>query len=415
MDNERARHRRAPLSRGTALLAAGSAVGSRRRRARRRCRAHCQRRPAVPVQPSGQAVHRVLHRDHRHLPRLGRADPGRAGRHCRLGPAGGKPGQGHDDGKPGHAGAGGREGRGGRPSVVADRYIQLMPAYTGGPQLPDGATIPLSRTAVPAEVDQIYASLNKLAADLGPSGVNRHGALSNLIKTGAANLSGNGQYLNGMISHYSALSKDLGANSGNLFATIGYLQRFTSMLKNNDGQVREAEQQLAEVSSFLAADRQDLAGAISNLATALTQVKGFIESNRGLIKKNVGSLATLTRLLVLERGSLAEALDTVPLAADNVVAAYDSATHTLDGRGDLNELCLGSDAAKLGCTAAASSASATGVTTAALGSGLPAGAIPAEGASGLPPLPLPAVGLYATPQALLAGGSSGSHSAGGHR
>jgi phospholipid/cholesterol/gamma-HCH transport system substrate-binding protein len=301
------------------------------------------------------------------------------------------------------------------PSVVADRYIQLMPAYTGGPQLPDGATIPLSRTAVPAEVDQIYASLNKLAAELGPNGVNKHGALSDLIKTGAANLSGNGQYLNGMISQYSALSKDLGANSGNLFATIGYLQRFTSMLKKNDGQVRQAEQQLAEVSSFLAADRQDLAGALSNLATALTQVKGFIESNRGLIKQNVGRLAALTRLLVLERGSLAEALDTVPLAADNVIAAYDSATHTLDGRGDLNELCLGTDAAKLGCAAMASSASGTGVTTAALGLVTPQGAVPADGASGLPPLPLPPVGLYATPQALLAGGASGSATSGSRR
>ena len=35
------------------------------------------------------------------------------------------------------------------PSVVADRYIQLTPAYTTGPQVADGAVIPLARTAVP--------------------------------------------------------------------------------------------------------------------------------------------------------------------------------------------------------------------------------------------------------------------------
>jgi len=39
-------------------------------------------------------------------------------------------------------------------SVVSDRYIQLTPAYTSGPQLTDNATIPVSRTAVPVEVDQ---------------------------------------------------------------------------------------------------------------------------------------------------------------------------------------------------------------------------------------------------------------------
>src|SRR5487761_1322887 len=51
-------------------------------------------------------------------------------------------------------------------SVVADRYIQLLPAYTSGPQLASGAVIPASRTATPVEVDQLYSSLAKLATDL---------------------------------------------------------------------------------------------------------------------------------------------------------------------------------------------------------------------------------------------------------
>src|SRR5271165_3140428 len=106
------------------------------------------------------------------------------------------------------------------PSVVSDRYIQLIPAYTGGPQLPDGAVLPAARTAVPVEIDQIYASLAKLATALGPSGANSHGALSNLIKTGAANLAGNGAYLHEMITEFSGLSKALGGSAGNLFATI---------------------------------------------------------------------------------------------------------------------------------------------------------------------------------------------------
>src|SRR5260370_10201078 len=87
------------------------------------------------------------------------------------------------------------------PSVVSDRYIQLTPAYTSGPQLADGAVLPIARTAVPLEVDQVYASLAKLAGAL--SGANSHGALSNLIKTGAANLAGNGGYLRDRVTHVS--------------------------------------------------------------------------------------------------------------------------------------------------------------------------------------------------------------------
>jgi phospholipid/cholesterol/gamma-HCH transport system substrate-binding protein len=280
-------------------------------------------------------------------------------------------------------------------SVVADRYVQLTPAYTSGPQMADGATIPISRTAVPVEVDQIYASLAKLAAALGPNGVNKHGALSDLIRTGAANLAGNGAYLHSMITEFSALSKTLGGSAGNLYATIAYLQQFTSMLKANDGQVRLAEQQLASVSSFLAADRQDLAAALSDLATALGQVQGFIADNRSLLVSNVTKLASITHILVRERASLAETLDVTPLAVDNVVNAYDAATRTLNGRGDLNELSMGPGAQQTG---AASPPTA--------GPSGPPGAVPLPLSSlrALPPLPLPAVGLYGTPQAALAGG-----------
>ena len=283
------------------------------------------------------------------------------------------------------------------PSVVADRYVQLTPAYTGGPQLTDNAVIPVSRTAVPVEVDQIYTSINRLTQALGPNALNKNGALSELVKTGAANLNGNGANLHAMITQFGALSKTLGDNSGNLFATITYLQRFTSMLKANDGQVRLAEQQLADVFGFLAGDRQDLGSALHELSIALGQVQGFIANNRGLIKTNVTKLAAITQLLVDEKASLSEAVNTIPLAVDNVVNAYDATNHTLDGRGDLNELSMGPGANDL--TAITAGGTGTG------GSG-PAGAVPLSPSAlhAVPPLPLPAVGLYGTPEAVQAGG-----------
>jgi phospholipid/cholesterol/gamma-HCH transport system substrate-binding protein len=282
-------------------------------------------------------------------------------------------------------------------SVVSDRYIQLTPAYSGGPQLADNATIPVRRTAVPVEVDQIYTSLNKFAQALGPNRLNKNGALSELVKTGAANLTGNGAYLHAMITQFGALSKTLGDNSGNLFATITNLQVFTSMLKANDGQVRLAEQQLADVSGFLAADRQDLGAALNQLATALGQVQGFIANNRSLLKSNITKLASITKILVDERASLTEAVNTIPLAVDNVVNAYDSTNRTLDGRGNLNELSMGPGAHDL--QAITSGGTGTG------GAG-PAGSVPLSPSAvrAVPPLPLPAVGLYGTPEAALAGG-----------
>ena len=227
------------------------------------------------------------------------------------------------------------------PSVVADRYIQLSPPYTGGPQLASGGVIPVGRTATPVEIDQIYASITKFTHDLGPNGVNSQGALSGVINTGAQNLKGSGKAFGTMVQQLSQLYQTLKGSQGNFFGTISNLEKFNAMLKTNDGQVRTVQNQLAQVSSFLAADRQDLSGALNELATALDQARSFISGNRSALKSNITKLQALTKLLANQRASLAEALDNLPLAADNFLNAYDPANGTLDSRGNLLELEFG--------------------------------------------------------------------------
>src|SRR3712207_6161894 len=70
------------------------------------------------------------------------------------------------------------------PTLVADRFVQLTPVYTGGRKLEDGADIPLPDTGVPVELDRIYASLRDLSETLGPNGVNADGTLDHLLQAG---------------------------------------------------------------------------------------------------------------------------------------------------------------------------------------------------------------------------------------
>src|SRR6478736_2127377 len=78
------------------------------------------------------------------------------------------------------------------PSLVTGRYVQLLPPWRGGPELADGAVIPLARTAVPLGVDDLTRTATELARALGPNGANRTGALSDALTVGARNLDGNG-------------------------------------------------------------------------------------------------------------------------------------------------------------------------------------------------------------------------------
>ncbi len=224
------------------------------------------------------------------------------------------------------------------PSLVSGRYIQLVPAYTGGPKMADGAVIPQSRTAVPVELDQVYASLDTLSRALGPQGANRTGALSDLINVGAANLAGNGQLLNTTIGDLSRAVGTLSDNRQDLFGTVDNLQRFVSTLAASDAQVRALNSQLTDVAGFLAAERTNLSSALAQLSVALTEVAAFVRDNRDLLRTDVGKLASISDILVQQRAALTEVLDVAPAALGNLSNAYNPASATLDVRPDLNEL-----------------------------------------------------------------------------
>ncbi|GAB3005725.1 MCE family protein [Amycolatopsis acidiphila] len=224
------------------------------------------------------------------------------------------------------------------PSLVSDRYVQLAPAYTGGKIIDDGASIPLDRTAVPIEVDDLYASLDKISQSLGPNGVNANGSLSDLLTTLAKNVDGNGQSLHDTITKLSQLSTTLSGNKNDLFATIQNLADFSQTLANSDSQVRRFESQLADVSGYLAGEKDNLAATVQQLGTTLGLVQDFIDKHHDKLRSNVDNLASVTKVLVDQRSALAEILDVAPVGLGNVVNAYNGSSGTLDARSNINEL-----------------------------------------------------------------------------
>jgi phospholipid/cholesterol/gamma-HCH transport system substrate-binding protein len=226
------------------------------------------------------------------------------------------------------------------PSLVTGRYIQLAPTWSGGPELADGAVIPIERTAVPLGVDDLARTADELADALGPSGLNSEGALSDALDVGAANLGGNGQALNDTIRNLGELSGTLADSREDLFGTVTELQSFVSMLAANDGEVREFNRRLEDVAGFLADERGDLATAVRELSIALGEVADFVRDNRELVKSNVDRLTDVTAVVVDQRKALAEVLDVAPAALGNLANAYNGASGTLDTRANINELTM---------------------------------------------------------------------------
>jgi virulence factor Mce-like protein len=218
------------------------------------------------------------------------------------------------------------------PSVVSDRYVQLTPAYNGGPALPDGADVPLERTAAPMEIDDIYRALDDFNKALGPNGANSDGALKDLVAAGRANLEGNGESLHTTLDQLSRALSTVADGRQDLFGTVADLQLFTTALARSDQQVRVFNQQLAAVAGQLAGERDDLAAALRSLATALADVTSFIKQNRDELKSNVDALADVTGILVRQQQAIIEILDVAPLTVSNLNLAYNARSGTLDTR-----------------------------------------------------------------------------------
>lgn len=229
------------------------------------------------------------------------------------------------------------------PSIVGDRFIQLAPAYDGtGAVLKNDAYLPVGRTAVPVELDQIYQSLDDLSVALGPEGANKEGSLSRLVDGSAEQLDGQGAQLNETIHNFGKLSTTLSNNKDELFGSLREVEQFVSLLRTNDSAVRSFNDSTAQVSTVLAGERDDLKKTLRALSLALVDVNSLVKENRGKLRSNVDNVASLAALLAKHEADLTDLTKTTPTALTNVALAYNGKAGSLDTRADILETVFGS-------------------------------------------------------------------------
>lgn len=217
------------------------------------------------------------------------------------------------------------------PTLVTGRYIQLAPAYTGGPTLADGDEIPLDRTAVPVEFDEVKKQVVKLSEDAGRTPENPDGSLNEFVSSTARTLNGTGAALHDSLTDLSDAATTLAAGGEDLFGTVASLQRFTTALAANDEQIRSFSDELASVSGMLNADRTELDALLSSMLTTFDEVTVFIEDNRGALVDNIDQLENITRLLVDRQDTLMTILHAGPTALSDFYNIYDPDANSLTG------------------------------------------------------------------------------------
>ncbi|MGE0217266.1 MCE family protein [Mycolicibacterium sp.] len=217
------------------------------------------------------------------------------------------------------------------PNLVAARFIQLAPAYTGGPVMADGAEIGLDRTAVPVEWDEVKEQLTALSVQLGPQQGNLQGPLTQFVNQAADTFDGNGDSFRQAVRELSQTAGRLGDSRTDLFGTIRNLQVLVDALSNSNEQIVQFTNHVASVSQVLADSSAGLDDTLGTLTTALADVRGFLNENNQALIDQVGKLADFTQILTDHSDDIEQILHITPNGLSNFYNIYNPAQGTLAG------------------------------------------------------------------------------------
>lgn len=210
------------------------------------------------------------------------------------------------------------------PSLVASRVIQLGPAYTGGPVLADNAVIPLERTQVPAEWDDLRNQLADTIEKLGPTPEQPKGPIGDVIESLANGLDGKGKQINTTLTALSDAVTALNEGRGDLFGVVKSLALFVNALHNSDQQFVALNNDLATFTNSLNNGDQELANALKDVDTLLTTARKFIDENRTPLTNDINNLAEVTNAILQPepRNGLETVLHVYPNLGANFANIY---------------------------------------------------------------------------------------------
>lgn len=223
------------------------------------------------------------------------------------------------------------------PTIVTARAIQLTPAYTDGPQMNDGAVIPIERTAVPVEYDDLRKQLEKLTAALQPTEPGGVSTLGAFINTAADNVRGQGANIRQALIQVSQAFSILGDHSDDIFGTVRNLNTLVTALQASTELMSQLNGSLSSVTGLLANDPNEVAHAVKDLNAVIGDAQQFLADNQEAVGITSDKAASITTAVVQSMDDLKQTLHIAPTAFQNFVNIYEPSNASLTGALAVNQ------------------------------------------------------------------------------
>lgn len=217
------------------------------------------------------------------------------------------------------------------PQLVTARAIQLTPAYTGGPEMADGAVIPEDRTAVPMEWDDLRQQLDKLTDALQPTEPGGVSTLGAFVDTAADNLRGQGADMRKTILTMSEAFSALGDHSNDMFATVKNLSVVVNALEDSSALLRQLNGNLAAGTAALTSSPGAVGTALKDINDIVGETTSFIAENKESIGTATDQLASVTTAVHQSIDDVEQALHLFPSTLQNFINIYQPTQQGITG------------------------------------------------------------------------------------
>src|ERR1700756_4833228 len=184
------------------------------------------------------------------------------------------------------------------PSLAASRDIQLSRPYTGGPVMKGGAVIPIERTQVPVEWDDLRNSINRILQGLGPTQQQPKGPFGDIIESAANGLAGKGQQINNTLNSLAEALTALNKGRGDFFGVVRSLALFVNALYQSDQQFVALNSDLASFTNKFTNTNNEVSNALRDLNQLLTTTRGFVDKNGDVLIHDIDNLADTTNTIL---------------------------------------------------------------------------------------------------------------------
>jgi virulence factor Mce-like protein len=159
------------------------------------------------------------------------------------------------------------------PSILADRALELVGNYTGGPKLRPAECIPLSKTSTPLSIAQIIGSATDFVNAVNPEGSTN---IADALKGIDQAMSGQGDRVNQLMSRSSRLMDSPDEAISQMGEITRNVAELTSMLRNNRADLKTIVTDLPSVAPNALKSLQgayEFDAPVADLMTAVNDIE----------------------------------------------------------------------------------------------------------------------------------------------